>query len=176
MCATTGRSAARRRRRRCSSTRATGPASIPQRHLACYAGILQADAFGGFMAAVRPDRKPGPILEAACWSHARRKFFVLADIEANARRKAQRRTTAPVSPVALEAVRRIDALFEIERAINGLPADRRLAVRQEASRAAGRRARSVDARGTPQAVAPLRRRRRHGLHAEALGRLHPLPR
>jgi transposase len=56
---------------------------------------------------------------------------VLADIEANARRKAQRRTTAPVSPIALEAVWRIDALFEIERSINGLPADRRLAVRRE---------------------------------------------
>jgi transposase len=103
----------------------------PQQHLAAWAGILQADAYGGYRKLYDGKRGSGPILEAACWSHARRKFFVLADIEANARRKAQRRTTAPVSPIALEAVRRIDALFEIERSVNGLPADRRLAVRRE---------------------------------------------
>src|SRR6266851_2132521 len=103
----------------------------PRQHLAAWSGILQADAFGGYGKLYEAGRQPGPIAEAACWAHARRKFFVLADIEANARRKAQRRTTAPVSPIALEAVRRIDALFEIERSINGLPADRRLAVRRE---------------------------------------------
>jgi transposase len=37
-----------------------------------------------------------------------------------------------ISPLALEAVRRIDALFEIERAINQSP-ERRKAVRQEFS-------------------------------------------
>lgn len=37
-------------------------------------------------------------------------------------------------PIALEAVRRIDALFEIERAINGRSADERYAVRQEESK------------------------------------------
>ena len=103
----------------------------PRQHLAAWAGVLQADAYGGYSKLYDAERQPGLILEAACWSHARRKFFVLADIEANARRKAQRRTTAPVSPIALEAVRRIDALFDIERAINGLPVDRRLAVRRE---------------------------------------------
>ncbi|MET4443820.1 hypothetical protein ABIB75_002090 [Bradyrhizobium sp. GM2.2] len=40
----------------------------------------------------------------------------------------------PVSPIALEAVRRLDALFEIERAINGRGADERRAVRQERSK------------------------------------------
>src|SRR5216684_3703898 len=103
----------------------------PRQHLAAWTGVLQADAYGGYGKLYDAGRQPGPIAEAACWAHARRKFFVLADIEANARRKAQRRTTAPVSPIALEAVRRIDALFEIERSINGLPADRRLAVRRE---------------------------------------------
>lgn len=39
-----------------------------------------------------------------------------------------------VSPIALEAVRRLDALFEIERAINGRIADERRAVRQEKSK------------------------------------------
>jgi hypothetical protein len=36
-----------------------------------------------------------------------------------------------ISPLAPEAVRRIDALFEIERTINGQSAERRKAVRQE---------------------------------------------
>lgn len=38
-----------------------------------------------------------------------------------------------ISPLALEAVRRIDALFEIERGINGETPERRQAVRQELS-------------------------------------------
>jgi transposase len=102
----------------------------PERHLAGYAGILQADAFDGYNRLYLPHRKPGPIVEALCWSHARRKFFELADIAANARRG---RTATPISPIAFEAVRRIDALFDIEREINGLSAARRLAARQETS-------------------------------------------
>jgi transposase len=51
---------------------------------------------------------------------------VLADFEASARRRAQGRTPPVISPIALDEVRRIDALFEIERGINGLPADRGL--------------------------------------------------
>ena len=76
---------------------------------------------------------PGPILEAACWVHARRPFFVMADLAENARRKAQGKKPAVISPLALETVRRIDALFEIERTINGQSAERRRAVRQELS-------------------------------------------
>jgi transposase len=105
----------------------------PRQHLATWRGTLQADAYGGYGRLYDAERGPGPILEAACWAHARRKFFVLADIEAAARRKAQRRTSPVISPMALEAVRRIDALFDIERGINGLPAQQRLAVRQEQS-------------------------------------------
>ena len=103
----------------------------PRQHLAAWTGVLQADAYGGYGKLYAGGRSPGPILEAACWSHSRRKFFVLADIEENARRKARGSTSGAISPTALEAVRRIDALFEVERSINGLPADRRLAVRQE---------------------------------------------
>src|SRR3954466_14100624 len=105
----------------------------PVRHLAGYAGILQADAYSGYNKLYEADRKPGPIVEAACWVHARRPFFVLADVEANARRKAQGKSAGVISPLALEAVRRIDALFEIERAINGQSVERRRAVRQELS-------------------------------------------
>ena len=105
----------------------------PQAHLADYVGILQADAFSGYNKLYEEDRKPGPIVVAGCWAHARRPFFALADIAENARRKAQGKTTAVISPLALEAVRRIDALFDIERAINGESATRRRAVRQELS-------------------------------------------
>ena len=38
----------------------------PRAHLANYAGILQADAYNGYRQLYEPDRKPGPILEAAC--------------------------------------------------------------------------------------------------------------
>src|ERR1700687_1362533 len=105
----------------------------PQGHLASYAGILQADAYGGYGKLYEPGRSPGPVIEAACWSHARRRFFVLADIAASARRKAQGKTPAVISPIALEAVQRIDTLFDIERQINGQDAGQRRAVRQELS-------------------------------------------
>ena len=105
----------------------------PQGHLAAYAGVLQADAYGGYTKLYEPDRKPGLIIEAACWAHARRKFFVLADLAQNARRKARGNTPVFVSPMALAAVRKIDALFDIERDINGHAAADRLAVRRELS-------------------------------------------
>src|SRR5216683_5076963 len=58
----------------------------PERHLAHDGGILQADAYAGFNGLYRPGRAPAPIAEAACWAHARRKFFVLADIATAARK------------------------------------------------------------------------------------------
>ena len=101
----------------------------PQAHLQGWSGILQADAYGGYGKLYGSGR----ILEAGCWAHARRKFFELADLAAAARRRAQGKTAAAISPLALEAVRRIDALFAIERDIHGLPADQRQAARQERS-------------------------------------------
>ena len=95
----------------------------PRRHLAAYAGILQADAYGGFNSLYDPKRSPAPITEAACWSHGRRKFFVLADLAKSAPGREQQ------APLAVAAVRRIDAIFAIEGEINGLPSERRLAVR-----------------------------------------------
>src|ERR1700719_4409789 len=105
----------------------------PQAHLATYAGIFQADAYSGYNKLYELDRKPGPILVAACWVHARRPFFIMADLAENARRKAQGQTPAAISPLAIEAVRRIDALFEIERSINSQSAEQRRAVRRELS-------------------------------------------
>ncbi len=102
----------------------------PERHLKQFTGILQADAYAGYNRLYLPDRKPAAVTEALCWSHARRKFFVLADIAANARRG---KSALPISPIALEAVKRIDLLFDIERDINGLADMRRLAIRAERS-------------------------------------------
>src|SRR5262245_51224936 len=100
----------------------------PERHLRNFTGLLQADAYSGYNSLYDPSRVPGTITSALCWSHARRQFFELADIAANARRGKK----APViSPIALEAVKRIDVLFDIERAINGLSIEDRLRVRQE---------------------------------------------
>jgi transposase len=103
----------------------------PERHLRGFTGILQADAYSGYNGLYNPSRSPGVIMPALCWSHARRQFYELADIAANARRGKK----APaISPVALEAVKRIDALFDIDRTVNGLNAEERLRVRQEQSR------------------------------------------
>ena len=82
----------------------------------------------------RPIASQGIILEAACWAHARRPFFELADIETSARRKAEGKTASAIAPMALEAVRRIDALFEVERSANGKSADERRRVRQAQSK------------------------------------------
>src|SRR5947199_4945360 len=72
----------------------------PQAHLANYTGILQADAFGGYIKLYELERSPGLIREAACWVHARRPFFAMADLEENARRKAAGKKEIVISPVA----------------------------------------------------------------------------
>jgi transposase len=105
----------------------------PQTHLAGYTGILQADAYGGYNELYLAERKPAPIQEAACWVHARRPFFAMADLEQNARRKAAGKKEIPLSPIAIEIVRRIDALFAIERDIKGKSPEERVAVRQSSS-------------------------------------------
>jgi transposase len=106
----------------------------PQAHLARWSGIFQADAFSGYGKLYAPDRKPGPIQQAGCWSHARRPFFIHADLQEAARRKAKSNKPVVVSPIALEVVRQIDTLFDIERAINGQSPEKRRAIRQDQSK------------------------------------------
>ena len=105
--------------------------SNPNQHLAGWQGVLQADAYGGYNDLYREDRDPGAVTSALCWAHARRKFFELADIAGNV---SKGKPAHQISPVALEAVKRIDAIFDIEREINGLDPEARLAVRRELSR------------------------------------------
>ncbi len=105
----------------------------PQTHLAAWSGILQADAYGGYNELYREGRDPGPVLEAGCFAHARRKFFELADVVSSARKKSRGQRSSMTYPIALEAVQRLDALFDIERGINGTAPAERIAVRQELS-------------------------------------------
>ncbi|WP_246703874.1 IS66 family transposase [Rhizobium sp. SEMIA 4085] len=103
----------------------------PERHLKTFTGILQADAYGGYNPLFKSERASGPLTQALCWAHSRRKFFVLGDIATNAKRG---KNATPISPVALEAVRRIEALFDIERDINGLSVNERSQRRHKDSR------------------------------------------
>jgi len=84
----------------------------PCEHLKDFAGTLQADGFSGFEGLY----EDGRVREAACWAHARRKFY---DLHA-----------ATKSPLAQEALNRIQALYAIEAEIRGKPPDTRCAVRQ----------------------------------------------
>ncbi len=87
----------------------------PAQHLRNFRGILQVDGYAGFEGLAGSGR----ITLAACWAHARRKFFELHETG---------------SPVATEVVRRIGKLYEIEREIRGRPPDERRRARQERSR------------------------------------------
>jgi len=89
--------------------------------------VLPTDAYAGYNQRYDPGRQPGPVAPALCWSHARRKFFELAGEETNIRKG---RSAKDISPIAFEAGKRIDALFEIERDINGHPPAARLEARQ----------------------------------------------
>lgn len=85
----------------------------PRKHLKPFAGILQADGFAGFKGLY--ERQTSPLLEAGCWAHGRRKFF---DIH-----------HATGSPLAQEALLRIEELYAIEDEIRGKPPDTRAQVR-----------------------------------------------
>jgi transposase len=86
----------------------------PQQHLASFVGVLQADAYAGFNGLY--ERQPAPLLEAACWAHARRKIYEVH--------------VATNSPIAQEALERIGAMYQIEEQIRGQSPEQRRAVRQ----------------------------------------------
>jgi transposase len=88
----------------------------PQKHLADFRGILQADGYAGFTKIY----DGGLVFEAACWAHARRKFVELDELHKSA--------------VAAQMIARVGALYGIEEEIRGRLPDERRAVRQERSR------------------------------------------
>jgi len=94
----------------------------PREHLAAFRGVIQADAFSGYealarSAAERSGRGPPVLTHAACWAHARRKFYDVFESTA--------------SPIAQEALTRIGELYAIEAEITGRPAEARLAARRD---------------------------------------------
>jgi transposase len=86
----------------------------PRSNLAGFRGILQADGYKGYAGLYQSG-----VTEAACMAHCRRPFF---DLQAS-----------HGSPLALEALQRIAALYEIEATIRGKSPEIRLAVRQARS-------------------------------------------
>ncbi len=87
----------------------------PASHLENFKGVLQVDGYAGFEAL--PAK--GDILLAACWAHARRKFYEFHQ--------------ATGSPIAAEALRRIAKLYAVERRVRGQTAKARRLARQEIS-------------------------------------------
>src|SRR3984885_1790834 len=91
-------------------------AERPAAHLQDFRGVLQVDGYAGFERLTAP----GDIVLAACWAHARRKFYDLHQ--------------ATGSPIAAEALRRIAELYAIERSIRGRSAEERRHVRYTSAR------------------------------------------
>jgi len=87
--------------------------------LSGYHGILQCDGYAAYKTLVDPKSEDAGVILAFCWSHVRRGFYDLAKAKA---------------PIAIEALRRIGALYKIEEGIRGKSAAERLEVRQRDSR------------------------------------------
>src|SRR5215213_3742871 len=121
MSGTIGLLAAGRRQPPSTMRRATAPVPIPSVTFTASAASCRP------MPTVATTDFTTPAVRRA---RSRRQFFELADIAANPRRG---KNAVVISPIALEAVRRIDALFEIERVINGRSTAERLEVRREQS-------------------------------------------
>jgi transposase len=84
-----------------------------------YRGILQCDGYKAYKALPGTKSADPSITLAFCWSHVRRGFYDLAKAKA---------------PIAVEALRRIAALYEIEGSVRCTPAADRLAARQAESK------------------------------------------
>ncbi|MBI1360278.1 MAG: IS66 family transposase [Alphaproteobacteria bacterium] len=91
-------------------------AERPEAHLGRFRGVLQVDGYAGFERLAAGGR----IALAACWAHTRRKFYELAEAEA--------------APLALEALRRIAALYAVEDLARGQSPAHRLAARRARSK------------------------------------------
>jgi len=88
-------------------------AERPMSHLVKFKGVVQVDGYPGF------EQLGADIRLAACWAHARRKFYEVHQ--------------ATGSPIAAEALRRVAELYGIETVIRGQTATARQNARQSRS-------------------------------------------
>ena len=91
-------------------------AKYPLEFLKGWSGTLVCDGYGGYDQVLKKETR----IEAACLAHARRKFDEL--------------TKDNLSPVSMQAIQRIAALYKIERQIKGFSVQERLAARQTSSK------------------------------------------
>lgn len=112
--------------------------SRPKEHLKDFTGVLHADAYSGYdriytgnqntkdKSKNQDNRIKDPpnqslITEAACWAHARRKFYEITVTHDNAK-------------IALHALEQIAAIYRIEEEIRGQNPEQRQKVRQQKSK------------------------------------------
>lgn len=173
-CGTTSHLVEPARQRRCSTTRATARASIPR-------GILpdmpvscgptpMAGTTNSIWRGASPDRSEKRRVGSMRGAHLRHGRY-----RRECAPQSHGKKESPLSPIAVEVVRRIDALFEIERSINGRSAEERVHVRRMLSRPLVEDL-QVYMREQLAKLSPWARRGQGvQLHPEALGELHSLP-
>ena len=126
----TGRSAGRTRRRRFTTPRGIDRANIQSGISMASSASCRPTLTAAIIGSTGRIDDPVRLSRRCAGATAGAKFFELADLAANVRRG---KNAAPISPIALEAVKRIDAIFDIEREINGVSAEKRLAARRSRS-------------------------------------------
>jgi len=96
----------------------------PASHLENFTGIFHADAYGGYdkIYQQKDANNAAIITEAACWAHARRKFYEITVHNEQAN-------------VAYKILAAIGNIYSIEDDIRGLSADKRKEQRQKTSKA-----------------------------------------
>jgi hypothetical protein len=116
---------------------------------------------------------PGRIDQRRCYSAVSRnlppKYF-----SGFTGQDADRAAVDICAPIAIEAVKRIDELFAIEREIDGLTPQRRFAIRHERSRPLSWPSWRLGC--VSNAPESSKNRQSHRLQPQALERAHPLPR
>lgn len=87
----------------------------PRQHLGKFSGVLQVDAFAGYNAIFND----GSVLEAACWAHARRKYFEI-----------HKQQDLLPGTLAHQALQRIARIYAVESEVRGHSAELRRSQRQ----------------------------------------------
>jgi transposase len=94
----------------------------PAEHLKNYSGILHADSYAGYKKLYRSNKNlDATIEEAACWAHARRKFYEIT-------------VTGNNPPIATETLEKISKIYKVEALVRGLGPEQRVAERQRISK------------------------------------------